>query len=421
MTIELLFAAARTNNTDQIKQLVNSGVNINQIGLISNEDKEKFKLNSSIVIEGITHLTTVHIACLYGHLEALKTCIALGANINIHCGISATHCAIIGGNGNSVKMLDVLIENGADLFTTVNASIRGLPTFFNQSNQKPTKTINYNNLDDLLTTITEKDCDISKFIQAGALTKDEKGSCLYQALALRHLQQINQLLAAHVNVKEKHYYAAGLSRKINNNSNEIYNLLPQNAITPNNSDTQENSALTALIQVIKDNKQISIKTQLTPELIQQDVKGSCLYFALLNNNQSVAIELLKAGALVKNKHYYAAGMAKNGKKLFEILKDSQAEHEPNFKSEKPHEILGVSQYASEEKVKSAYKKLIIKYHPDKLKESETKEISTKIINAYKALKSENSSFATNFGFYASNPFTLNQGSSTDYKTTYSPN
>lgn len=50
-----------------------------------------------------------------------------------------------------------------------------------------------------------------------------------------------------------------------------------------------------------------------------------------------------------------------------------------------YDILGVSKTATEEEIKRAYKKLALKYHPDKLRLPGAQEVFKKIAQAYDCL------------------------------------
>lgn len=52
----------------------------------------------------------------------------------------------------------------------------------------------------------------------------------------------------------------------------------------------------------------------------------------------------------------------------------------------PYIILGVPPTATQEQIRSAYKKLILKWHPDRNKSPEAEEMTKKIIAAYTILK-----------------------------------
>ena len=53
-----------------------------------------------------------------------------------------------------------------------------------------------------------------------------------------------------------------------------------------------------------------------------------------------------------------------------------------------YDILGVSPSATQKEIKSAYRKLALKHHPDKSKNTKSEEIFKKITNAYETLKNE---------------------------------
>ena len=50
-----------------------------------------------------------------------------------------------------------------------------------------------------------------------------------------------------------------------------------------------------------------------------------------------------------------------------------------------YEILGLSQNATDKQIRSAYKKLAAKYHPDKNKDDNAKEMFTMVYEAYSVL------------------------------------
>ena len=61
----------------------------------------------------------------------------------------------------------------------------------------------------------------------------------------------------------------------------------------------------------------------------------------------------------------------------------------------PYEVLGVKQGASQEEIKSAYRKLVKKYHPDQYGDNPLKELAqeklAEVNKAYDMLKSGNTS------------------------------
>lgn len=54
-----------------------------------------------------------------------------------------------------------------------------------------------------------------------------------------------------------------------------------------------------------------------------------------------------------------------------------------------YELLGVDRKATDEEIKKAYKKMALKYHPDKNRETDTKEIFQNLIEAYEVLSDPN--------------------------------
>ena len=59
--------------------------------------------------------------------------------------------------------------------------------------------------------------------------------------------------------------------------------------------------------------------------------------------------------------------------------------QPKFNSEDFYEVLGVPRNADNNAIKKAYRKLSLKYHPDKNKEDTAEEIFKKISYAYQIL------------------------------------
>lgn len=53
-----------------------------------------------------------------------------------------------------------------------------------------------------------------------------------------------------------------------------------------------------------------------------------------------------------------------------------------------YEVLGVSKSATDEEIKKAYKKLALKYHPDKNKKLGSKEVFKKVAQAYDCLSNK---------------------------------
>lgn len=360
-----LLNAARTNNTRLIKELVAQGAPINGFGNVLKSEIEKLE-GGYFNFENCLLISTLQIGCLYGYIDVVRTCIELGADVNLGSDLPPpVHCAVLCAN---IKILELLEQNGAVMLKTANYTFK-TPTFFGPQYTYPQSNTKFHSSEDLLETIKQSDSDIDMYITEGTLKKDDKGSCLYHALANGHVKQINQLLAADTTVSEKHYYAAGLSNQRYHHSKYIYDLLPKQSLPNMNyfhaSSLERNEAFETLLNDIKSGQvnDLTKRYENLASLIALDKNGSCLYFALCNNSKSVTLELLQAGASVKNKHYYAAGLV-NNKALYDILKDSQMKREPNFRSTDPYQLLGISKYASKEQIKAAYVRMVREYHPD---------------------------------------------------------
>ena len=84
----------------------------------------------------------------------------------------------------------------------------------------------------------------------------------------------------------------------------------------------------------------------------------------------------------------------------------------------PYEVLGVKQGASQEEIKSAYRKLVKKYHPDQYGDNPLKELAqeklAEVNKAYDMLKSGNTSNNYSSNSYSNttnNSYTYNNNSS----------
>lgn len=79
----------------------------------------------------------------------------------------------------------------------------------------------------------------------------------------------------------------------------------------------------------------------------------------------------------------------------------------------PYEVLGVKQGASQEEIKSAYRKLVKKYHPDQYGDNPLKELAqeklAEVNKAYDMLKNGNTS-----GSYSSNSYSNTNNNSYTY-------
>lgn len=80
-----------------------------------------------------------------------------------------------------------------------------------------------------------------------------------------------------------------------------------------------------------------------------------------------------------NKHKWRQAFRSRmtGEEAEAIIKESK---------DSPYVILGVPPTATQEQIRSAYKKLILKWHPDRCKEPNAEEMTKKIIAAYTLLK-----------------------------------
>ena len=80
----------------------------------------------------------------------------------------------------------------------------------------------------------------------------------------------------------------------------------------------------------------------------------------------------------------------------------------------PYEVLGVKQGASQEEIKSAYRKLVKKYHPDQYGDNPLKELAqeklAEVNKAYDMLKNGNIS-----GSYSSNSYSNTNNNSYTYR------
>lgn len=101
-----------------------------------------------------------------------------------------------------------------------------------------------------------------------------------------------------------------------------------------------------------------------------------------NEKQNAAIKLQSAIKALKARREYQEQI-KNNKKL--IFYNNKNENENEFGSTNAYEILGLKPGASHDEIKKKYKKLVIKYHPDKNKAANASTIFKKIQKAYKTL------------------------------------
>lgn len=353
-TTAKLLEAARTNDCALIREIIQSGtVGIDSFGAVLPADRARFPQQNSAMIPVPNQMTALQIACIHGHLAAVKTFVSLGANVNIKSDLPVLHCSIISDN---VEIFKYLTGVGADMNATTQVRIpqtRSNNTFFSEEKKSTSSSEipvfqNYSSLDSLLSAINAGS-DLSAHIKSGALKQDTKGSCLYQALARGHKAQVMQLLGAGESVTAKHYFAAGLSHKKTSSPQDIYNLLPKT-------------------------------------LTKSTEQDSRLYFALAAGNEDLVVDLLVEGcdALVKNKHFYAAGLCDDmelAQKLYKIITAAQAVREPDFRSNNIYDILGVSNLDSINKITARYRSLAVTYQGDRSKLG-------KITNAYELIKAK---------------------------------
>ena len=68
----------------------------------------------------------------------------------------------------------------------------------------------------------------------------------------------------------------------------------------------------------------------------------------------------------------------------------------------PYEVLGISENASEEEIKKAYKELVKKYHPDKYQDNPLSELAEEklqeVNEAYDMLMKKGGSSSYNYGY-----------------------
>ena len=62
--------------------------------------------------------------------------------------------------------------------------------------------------------------------------------------------------------------------------------------------------------------------------------------------------------------YYGTGEGANGEAYQE--NQQKAHTEPRFSRRDPYDVLGVHRGASQDEIRRAYRKLVVKYHPDKV-------------------------------------------------------
>ena len=62
--------------------------------------------------------------------------------------------------------------------------------------------------------------------------------------------------------------------------------------------------------------------------------------------------------------YYGKGEGAHGEAYQE--NQQKAQTEPRFSRRDPYDVLGVSRGASQDEIRRAYRKLVVKYHPDKV-------------------------------------------------------
>jgi curved DNA-binding protein CbpA len=73
--------------------------------------------------------------------------------------------------------------------------------------------------------------------------------------------------------------------------------------------------------------------------------------------------------------------------------NQESESLERFESNNPYTVLGISENATVEEIKSAWKNLIMEYHPDKSQHPKAKEITQKVIDAVRKLVSKDGTLA----------------------------